>query len=60
MQLKWSLALVLVPLAVGCGRAPPRPQRGELSLHAGYYADNDHVSVWPTLPCARACRCHGA
>lgn len=43
MQLKW--ATVLVPLAVGCGRAPPRPQRGELSLHAGYYADNDHVTV---------------
>lgn len=45
MQLTWSLALVLVLLAVGCGRAPPRPQRGELSLHAGYYADNDHVTV---------------
>lgn len=42
MQLRPALLL----LAVGCGRAPSRPQRAELSLHAGYYADDDHVSVW--------------
>lgn len=42
MQLRALLPL----LALGCGRAPPRPARGEVSLHAGYYADNDRVSVW--------------
>ena len=43
MQLKpFALTLALV----GCGRAPSRPPRAELSLHAGYYADTDRVSVW--------------
>ncbi len=48
MRLQLRGALVL--WVAGCGRAPPRPPRGEVSLHAGYYADNDHVSVWnPSL-----------
>lgn len=47
MQLR---SLVALALACGCGRAPQRPARAELSLHGGYYADNDRVSVWnPSL-----------
>ncbi len=47
MQLR---PLLVAGLCFGCGRAPPRPARAELSLHAGYYADNDRVSVWnPSL-----------
>lgn len=41
-----QLRPLLVVLAAGCGRAPSRPPRAELSLHAGYYADDDRVSVW--------------
>ncbi len=44
MQLRPTLVLALA--VAGCGRAPARPARAELSLHAGYYADDDHVSVW--------------
>lgn len=47
MQLR---PLLVAGLCLGCGRAPPRPARAELSLHAGYYADSDRVSVWnPSL-----------
>lgn len=54
MRLQLTLA-PLVPglfvLALGCHRSPVTPgTRGEVSLHAGYYADRDHVEVWsPSL-----------
>ncbi len=43
MQLR---SLALLGLLCGCGPAPVRPSRAEVSLHTGYYGDSDRVSVW--------------
>ena len=48
MQLKpWRWVVLWV---LGCGGPLPPRSRAEVTLHGGFYGDNDHVSVWsPSL-----------